>query len=383
MRHIIIGGGVAAAAAAEAIAAGDPQARITVVGDEEFFFYYRPMLPLVVSGERGAESLQRADPLPAGVELLYDRAEAVAAEGNEVRLASGRSLEFDRLLIATGGAARVPAIEGAQAESLLTLRSLADAKRLAQAAATVSRAVVIGGGFVGIKTACALRHRGLAVSVVEQMATILAPRLDSEGARIAADHLRAAGIDIWTSEKVTAISGKELHLAGGGVIDADLVVIAAGVRPNTAFLGKDSGIEVKAGIKVDERMQTSRPGVYAAGDVAETVDFVSGQPMVSGLWSNAAIMGRTAGVNMAGGKRRAANLIAVMNATELMGLPVISAGDLTAAGDGVETRTERRNGSYRRIVFRHGIPVGLVMIGDIQGAGVLVNRIRHGIAAGA
>ena len=380
MDYTIVGGGIAAVSAFKAIRALDPHGAITVVSEEEHCFYYRPMTPLVVKGDRERDEILYDHAHLTGISFIHDRAVSLDTAGQEIGLASGKALPYQRLLIATGSAPKVPKIPGIEAApNVFYLRTLADAQQLNQAAGAARRAVVLGGGLVGIKKACALHHRGLTVTVVEEQPSILIPRLDPEGAAMIAERLAAEGIEIVTSDCVAAIldNGSKVRLASGRELAADMVCVAVGVTPNLAWLA-GSGIATDQGILVDKRLATSSGAVYAAGDVVQTRDLITGKPLVSGLWTNAVEMGKVAGTNMAGGKASYEGGLETMNATEIEGLAMISVGDILAEIPGSEVAIRRRDGSYRKLVFDHDRLTGAVFIGEIANAGVYTALIRSG-----
>lgn len=383
MDYTIVGGGIAAFAALKAIRQLDPRTRVTVVSEEEHCFYYRPMTPLMVKGDRERDELLSAAAIPE-FHHLHDRAVGLDPAARTLTLRQGGSLGFKRLLIATGSTPVIPEIPGVRQANIYYLRTLADATALREAGKGAKRAVVLGGGLVGIKQAVALRHLGLEVTVVEQAEQILQPRLDREGAEIVAARLQATGIRLRTGESLAEIGpqGREVRLASGETMATDLVCIAVGVKPNLAWLA-GSGLTIDRALVVDERMETSGAGIHAAGDVVQTTDLVTGRIMVSGLWANAVEMGRIAGINMAGGRMKHGGSLEIMNATEIERLPFISVGDIMAEGNGHEVFRQRHGDRYRKLVFKGDRLVGAVFLGEVTNAGVYTALIRSGRPLGA
>lgn len=375
MSYTIVGGGIAAISAAKAIRAYDPQGEIIVVGEEKHSFYYRPMTPLVVKGDRERDELLHEGPAPANIRFIHGRAVALDPVGRRVLLEKGEAIPFEKLLIATGSSPRVPDIPGIHKGNIYYLHTLADAERLRDAARVANRAVILGGGLVGIKKALALRHHGVEVFIVEQLAHILVPKIDQEGAQMVAERLETAGITIRTNETVREILADRVVLASGAQLQADLICIAAGVQPNIGWLA-DSGISIGKALCVDERMQTNLPAVFAAGDVVQMFDAVTGKTVVSGLWANAVEMGKTAGINMAGGKAKYPGGLAVMNATEIEGLALVAAGDVLAENQGATVVRRRQGGNFRKLVFQGDRLIGVVFIGDLSEAGVCTTLVR-------
>lgn len=383
MEYTIIGGGIAAYAALKAIRDLDQHSRVTVVSEEQHCFYYRPMTPLVVKGDRERDEILYAGELP-DFHTIHDRATGLDPAARTITLAHGAPLSFERLLIATGSSPVIPKIKGLTKDNVYLLRTLAEAEKLREGARGAKRAVIIGGGLVGIKKAVALHRSGLAVTVIEQQEEILLPRLDREGAAMVAEKLRKEGITILTGAGVVEIDepGRRVTLASGTILDTDLVCVAVGVRPNLEWLA-GSGLAMEQGLVVDKRMRTSSEQIYGAGDVVQTRDLVTGKTMVSALWTNAVAMGRTAGLNMAGGKMDYPGSLEVMNATEIEQLAMISVGDINPVGDGYEIASRRSGESYRKLVFRNEALVGAVFLGDITNAGVYTALIKSGRPLGA
>lgn len=377
MRYAIVGGSAAGLSALRAVRAHDPSGKVVLISGEKEF-YYRPLIPYVVEGSRAAEDIALVEETADfhGVEVVFERAASLDAAKKEISLESGRKVGFDRLLIATGGAALVPGVPGIG--RAFTLRTLDDARRLGEASRGAGSAVVMGGGFVGLKAAAALKKIGMKVAVVEKLGQVLYPRLDGKGAEILSRRLSRAGIDILTGETVAEVLPREVRLGSGVVLKADVVVAAVGVRPGTEWLG-GSGLGVERAVVVDEMLMTSAEGIYAAGDVAQGRELVGGAPAVSALWTNAFEMGRAAGANMAGGKVKYPGFLGVMNATEFEGLPVVSVGDV--AGEG-EVFASSGGEGYRKLVFRGGRLVGAIFMGDIRRAGIYTNLIKNAVPVG-
>jgi len=383
MNYTIVGGGIAAFAALKAIRQLDPHAHVTVINEEEHCFYYRPMTPLVVKGDRERDEILSDERIPE-FHRLHDRAVSLDTATRSIALRQGGSHSFERLLIATGSSPVIPDIPGIHEKNIYYLRTLTDATKLREAAKKAKKAVVLGGGLVGIKQAVALNHLGIEVTVVEKEACILQPRLDREGAEIIAGKLKEKGIRLLLGESITEIGaeGRKVRLASGETIATDLVCIAVGVKPNLAWLS-GSGLAIDRALVVDEKMETNVAGIYAAGDVVQSKDMVTGKTMVSGLWTNAVDMGRTAGTNMAGGKLKYAGSLEIMNATEIERVAFISVGNILAEGNGIDIVRHRRNNDvYRKLIFKDDILTGAVFLGDVTNAGIYTALIKSGMPLG-
>ncbi len=383
MRYIIIGNGAAGNAAAAAIRERDPAGEVLIYSAEPEPAYYRPLIVNLISEDINKDISFAAAPIypaEAGAYLGQGVARLEAAE-KLIILENGQRCAYDRLLLATGAAAIVPDLPGWTGLGAHVLRTMADGRAVAEAAAQARQAVVIGAGRVGLKAAMALRQRGLAVTLVEQEARVAHMQFDPVAGEILAAALEAQGFHLAFGQTVTGIGRaagriQSVTLGDGRALPAQLVVAALGVRPNAA-LARQAGLEVRRGVVVDEKLRTSAPEIYAAGDVAETADLLTGQPIVSGLWTNAVEMGRLAGANMAGAARAYPGAFAVLNSLEVAGIPTVAIG-LTnpPPGDDCQVLYSRRGRHYRKLVFKAGALVGALLVGDIDGAGVYAGLMR-------
>lgn len=391
MRYVIIGGSVAGISAAKEIRENDSSGEIVMISGEKSGPYFRPMIPLLIAGQKSEEDiLYPEDQLPGkSINAICGTVIEVDAKKKEVLLASGERLAFDTLLIATGGAPLKPAIPGLEGEGVYPLRSMAHAIQIRDAVPTAVSAVVIGGGLVGIKAALALREQAISsgktpreVTVIETLPEILSGRLDRRGAEIIRAAVMQQGISVLTGENVSevvrrqsAVSG--VKLSSGRTIKTDLVIVAAGVKPDIAYL-KNSGIQTNRGVLVNELLQTNIADVYAAGDAVEGEDLVTGQTVVSGLWTNAVEMGRTAGMNMAGRNVKYPGFLSVMNAAELAGIPFVSVG-VIEPGIGYKTIIHDRDYGYSKLVFKDDFLEGAIFVRDLKNAGIYTNLIKNRI----
>jgi len=380
MSYLIVGGSVAGISAAKAIRRKDPSAEIKIISEENKP-YCRPMIPLLLSGERdGSEILWPEDiEKTAWVQVIHDRATLIDHESKSLKLAGGGALGYRKILIATGAKPRKLDVKGSDTKGVFTFRTIEDVIKIREMAANAKKAVVIGGGFTGIKAAEALTKKGIKTTVIEIMPHILHPRLDSVGAGIVASALAAEGIELVLNETVHEIASVNGHAAGvittsSKAFRADFVVVAVGTSPNME-LAEKSGISMGKGIIVNDNLATNLPDVYSAGDAVQFRDIVTGQDSVSALWSNAAEMGRIAGSNMAGENLKYGGLLSVKNATEIAGISMISAGE--ASGTGHEVYSHTGPGYYRKLVFDRDVLIGAIFMGDLSGAGIYVNLINN------
>ncbi|HAM49894.1 MAG TPA: hypothetical protein DCP92_04070 [Nitrospiraceae bacterium] len=387
MHHVIIGGSIAGISAAKEIQRGDVGAKITVVSEEKTRMYYRPMLPFVI--EKDEIDITFVDD-PAerfATKNVFEKVTGIDVSSKEVRFSSGTKLGFDKLLIATGSGAIIPDIPGLGGDDVFPLRTMENALEIKSSVKGKRSAVVMGGGFVGTKAAIALKHLGLKVTIIEKMEQILPQRLDRRGAGIVSDVMRAAGIEIIVNDSISEIirdSGavKSVRLSSGGSRGADMVIVAVGTKPNVEVF-KDPGIKFDRGILINEFLQTNIPDIYAAGDVVEYVDLITGLPSVSALWTNAEEMGRFAGKNMTGDNIKYRGFLSVMNATDIFNIAVTSAGLIEPEGKGYEIFVQDNINSYRKLVLKGDSLAGMVFIGDVSNAGIYTNLIKNRIPLGS
>jgi len=377
-KYLIIGNSAGGIGAVEAIREADERGPITILSDEAHPAYSRPLLPYYLSGERPREKLLFRPPDfydEKGVTALLGRkAVRLDVGGRRVWLEDGEEILWEKLLLATGGTPNVSGMEGAR---IFTFNTLDDAARLDDALNRgARRAVVIGAGLIGVGVAQALRKRGVEVTLVARSPRVLSLILDEAASALAAAALASGGIKIVTGsggEKVER-EGREVALGRGERIPCDLVVVARGVLPRSG-LAREAGIKVNRGIVVNRYMETDAPDIYACGDAAEAYDFIYGENRLNPLWPNAYIGGRTAGHNMAGLAREYPGG-AGMTALRCFGLPIIAVG-MTNPEDGFEVLSRSDGNTYRKFVLREGKIKGMILVGKVGKAGLLLRLIRE------
>jgi apoptosis-inducing factor 3 len=309
-RIVIVGGGAAGFAAAERLRREGYAGSLTLLSADDAAPYDRPNLSKdYLAGTAPEEWIPlRPDGFYAenGIELrLGATAAALDPAGRRVLLAGGGELPFDRLLLATGAEPVRPPIPGADGLQVRTLRSLRDSRALIEAAKAARRAVLIGAGFIGLEVAASLRARGLAVHVVAPEARPLERVLGPELGDLVRQLHEERGVVFHLGEEVAAIEPGRVRLKGGQSLDAGLVVLGTGVRPRTE-LAERAGLAVEHGVLVDEYLETSAPGIFAAGDIARWPDPHTGERIRIEHWVVAERQGQTAALNMldAGGRAR-------------------------------------------------------------------------------
>jgi len=388
--HVIIGNGPAGVVAAETLRQVDPQATITLLGDEAEPPYSRMAIPYLLMGEIGEAGCylrKEADHFPARqIELRHGRVQAVATGSRQVLLADGSALPYDRLLIASGARAQRPRLPGIDLPQVLSCWTLADARALAVRVVPGARVLQMGAGFIGCIILESLKVRGPQLTVVEMGDRMVPRMMDEVAGAMIGRWCEQRGVGVRTGRCVEEIStaGEELRvtLDNGEALAVDVVISATGVRPNVDFLA-GSGVEVAAGIVVDETMQTSVAGVYAAGDVAEAVEFGTGRRVLNAIQPNAVEQARVAALNMAG---RGGRLRATFpfNVLDTLGLISASFGQWQGVSGG-ETAQLLDEAAYRylRLAFDGDRLVGANSIGHTEHIGVLRGLIQGQVRLGS
>jgi NAD(P)H-nitrite reductase large subunit/Fe-S-cluster-containing hydrogenase component 2 len=386
---VVVGSSAAGIAACEAAREHAPGCSITMV-TADASPYSRPLLSYALAGRleaqqtnwRGAGYLEHE----LGVHLVGGR-KAVRLESGlgALMLDRGEELGFERLILATGARAAGLSIPGTVLPGVFALRNLEDLEAISDWCGRTSakpRAVVLGGGNVGLQACEAFRTRGLHVTVVAASPQLLSQMVDAEAGRRLADLFRAHGVDVRTNCDAEEVLGagcvEAVRLDDGELLAADLVLVAKGIVPNVEWL-RGSGVRIGRGISVDLSGRTNVPGVFAAGDCAEAPDPLTGRLTLSGIWPVAYEMGRAAGSTAVGVARASAGALR-MNASRFFGESIISVGEVRQerlAGARAEIPTGR-DGAYRKLVYHNGRLAGALLYGDISGAGAYYRQYREG-----
>jgi len=391
-RYVIIGGSAGAVGAVEAIREVDPTGDILVIDEEQNIAYSRPMMVKYLSREANLEQMlfPTKDFWEKHRVQLYLGKKVVKLDllQKTVELENTERIGFDKLLIATGSMPSIPNVEGINKKGVYTFTRLTDALRIKEAITfnKAQKAVIVGVGLIGISVAEALAKLGLKVTIVGRRDRILNQILDHKASEILEAAMKRKGVSVVKGRTVQRVLGKKdngdfvgaVVLDDGSSIECDIVVFAIGVAPRTE-LASQAGLKVNRGILTDKCMQTNLPDVYACGDVVEAYDFVHGTNRVLALWPLARIGGRVAGYNMAGQKFEYPGGTA-MSALNYFGVSIISAG-LTTVDDvgGHETLVfhDQKRSIYRKIVLKDGTIKGMILVGDVERAGVIFNLMKN------
>jgi len=382
MRVVIIGNGIAGVTAARTIREQDSEAEIEIYTAEGCHHYPRPQLIEFLAGRVPPERVVLHDELwyrdrGIGVHLKTPVA-GLEPEHGQIVLGSGDRVSYDRLLLATGARPYLPEIPGIDREGVFTLRTLEDARALKGRAQRAKELIVIGGGLLGLEAARAFcATTGAPAHVLERRGWPLSRQLDREGGELLMRRLREMGVEIITEAQSLQILGDErvrgVELRDGRMIDGGLVLMATGIVPNVE-LAREAGLEVNRGVVVDEHLQTSAPGIYAAGDVAE----FGGR--VYGIIPAALEQARIAALNIAGEGAEYGGTVP-SNTLHVAGIELFSVGEVDpppeAGFEEIRDRDEER-GIYKKLVFRDGRLVGAILLGTRRNSIHLARLIAAG-----
>ncbi len=383
MDHIVIGAGPAGVVAVEQIRKHDPNGSIVLIGDEPEPPYSRMAIPYyLVKRIDEAGTHLRKDPGhygALGIEVLRGRVSSIDTANQEIMLDAGGSRRYDRLLIAAGASPITPPIPGVDLSGVHNCWTLEDARSIIKRMEPGNSVVLVGAGFIGCIILEALAQSGVKLTVVETENRMVPRMMNDVSGGMIKDWCLSKGVDVLTSTRVTAIeAGSPLvvRFDNGEEVSADLVITATGVAPNTAFL-EGSGIDVDAGIVVNEFLVTSAPNVYAAGDCARGKDFSTGGYSVQAIQPTAVEHGMLAARNMVHGHSQGNRGQVNMNVLDTLGLISSSFGMWMGVdgGDSVE-RIDRDRFRYVNLQFEDDRIVGASALGMTDHVGVLRGMIQ-------
>ena len=388
--YVIVGNSVAAMACVEGIRATDKTTPITLIAKEPHHTYSRPLITYLLGGlvtedqmlYRPADYYEKT-----GVRTILDT-EVTRVDTAErcVETADGQQIGFEKLLIAVGGRPIVPGdVDGANLDGVFTFTTLDDAHAIKAYIDEhkVADALVVGGGLIGLKSVEALIELDLNLTVVELADRMLSATFDETASDLLQKKLLGAGVNVLCNNTVSRIRGGDgagkvsgAILRDGSEIKCGMVIFAIGVLPDTRLV-EGTDVEVDRGILVDNHMQTSVEGIYAAGDVAQAEELLCGEQRCIPIFPNAYRQGMVAGENMSGaGAEWAGGL--VMNAVAICGMNTISVGMTSALDDTFEALTalDETDYRYKKILLLGDYIVGAIFVGDIDRSGIITGLIR-------
>jgi NAD(P)H-nitrite reductase large subunit len=381
-RYLIIGNSAGGIGAAEAIRQVDKEGALTIVSEEPYLAYSRPLISKYLAGERTFEGIlfRPLDFYEQNNILFFPGKKVTHLElsGQTAWLEDNEQIAWEKLLLAVGGRPIFPKMKGGDKRGVFTFTNLDDAKAVVRFVGSAEKAVVIGGGLIGISVTEALVKRGVDVTVVEMKERILNTILDQQASLMAEEALTRAGAEIITGHTVIEITGREMVegvvLNNGEAMPCDLVLVAIGVSPRSE-LALDAKLKVNRGVVVDRNMATNHPGVYSCGDVAEAYDFVYRENRLTPIWPNAYVGGRIAGYNMAGIPAKYPGGTA-MNSLCYFGINIISVGMPTAPNDGYEVINKQENNTYQKVILKDNLIVGMIFVENIEKSGIIHSLMR-------
>lgn len=379
MRVIVVGNGLAGTIFAKSLRELNPDVKIDIFGEEGYLYYPRPNLIEFLAGniEYGQLFAYPEDWYQERhLEIhLGKRVDKVIPGSLEVELQDGRREKFDKLILTDGARASVPPIKGSDKKGVFTLRTLDNALDILDHLEKLQKLAVIGGGLLGLEIARAMISKGVDVDIVEFFPYLLGRQLDPQGASILKDQIEKMGIRVHLDSATEEIFGKNeakgLRLKSGKRIDADMVIVAAGVRSNVD-LAKEAGLEVNRGVVVNDLLQTSDTNIYAAGDNVEH------KGRSYGIIPASFQQSRTAAFNVAG-QEQAYEGTTPSNTLKVVGLHVTSIGLVSPEeGTGEEFRkADLEAGLYKKIVVQDGIVVAAIWMGTKQGVNEINRIVAH------
>ncbi len=377
-RLVIVGNGMAAARLVdELVKSSLGRYAIAVIGEEPRLAYNRVLLSSVLAGETASHEIELK---PAswwrerGVTLKYgSRATEIDIGRRELKIENDESIEFSKLVLATGSTPLRLNVPGADLPGVNTFRDTRDVDLLLTLAAQKKRVVVVGGGLLGLEAAYGLAKAGAPVTLLHLMDRLMERQLDAPAAQLLKSLVERKGINILLNASTARIAGESkvegVELADGRRIDADAVIFAAGIRPNVA-LAAEAGIKVNRGVVVDDVMQTSVDGVFALGECAEHRGICYG--LVEPAYEQARVLAR----HLAGREASYPGSVVATN-LKVSGVAVFSAGDfLGAEGSESIVLSDARRGAYKKLVIADGRLTGAVLIGDVTDALWYLELIR-------
>lgn len=386
MDYVIVGNGVSAIGAIEGIRLHDKVGKIVVVSDEEVPTYGRPLISYYLSDKIKFETLPfRPEEFyqKNNVEMkLGSRVLSVDAKARKLVLDCGDTVEYDKLLIATGGTPTKLDMPGIDGPGVHNFTTVAHAEALKELVDKVNKVVVIGAGLIALKAAEGFAEKGVDVTILVR-SRIMRTYFDGTASELIVEHLEKNGIRFMqgtaTNEIVRLKDGTIKGVdTDKGLVEADVVIVAAGVRPNMG-LAAQAGLTCYQGIRVDDYLATSNGDVFAAGDVAEAKDLLTGEYTVRPIWPNAYTQGRYAGLNMAGADKPYTGGLS-MNSITYYGLATISVGETNLddeSGYEITVHLDREKSIYRKLIFKDDVLVGCILIGEIDAAGFYTSFIKN------
>lgn len=379
-QFVIIGNAIAAAGCIEGIRKIDRDTKIIVVSAENRHVYCRPLISYYLEGKTDPERMKyRPDTFYSenncdvlyGVEALH-----ISPESSTIDLSNGSVLSYDAVCIATGSSPFVPPFTGLDnVENKYTFMTMDSALAIENAITAESRVMIIGAGLIGLKCAEGLVHRVASITVCDLANRVLSSIMDDDCAGMMQKSLEENGIRFMLEDSASRFEKNKAFMKSGKEVDFDILILAIGVRPNIGLV-KDAGGAVSKGILTNDRMETSLPGIFAAGDCVESCDVSSGNRIILAIFPNAYLQGYCAGVNMAGGNAVFDHAIP-MNSIGFFGQHAMTAGSYFDEEHGGCVYEERSENRIKRLFSKDGYLTGFMLVGDTERAGIYTSLVRE------
>ena len=377
--YIIIGNGIAGFNAAEAIRKRNSVCSIEIISSERYLTYYRPQLSDALYADLPDEQfyLAKKDYYEKNnITLTLDTMVLdIKPQLKTITLIDGTVKSYDKLILANGGIAFLPSLPGTNKQGVHVLRSLNDALEIKCSLGVIKKAIVIGGGLLGLEAAWEMKKKDIEVTVVEFFPRLLPNQLDENGAKVFKKIVSSSGVEIILADSAKEILGDEkvtgLQLSSGKKIEADLILFSVGVRPNK-MLGKNAGLSINNGVLINDKMETSAKDIYACGDVAELDNIVYGN------WPASQEMGTVAGKNVVGDTVKFENFVSsiVFNA---LNAELFTAGKVNEPNTVDFEMKDNDKNIYKKLFFKEGRLIGGILLGDTSKAVQVVSGIQNGL----
>ena len=381
-QYVVIGNGVAAVGCIEGIRKEDAAGKIIVISEEPHPVYCRPLISYYLEGKTNLEKMAYRDKNfyeRMGCEVFYGKKAAqIDPSTKQIALNDDTVIPYDKLCIATGSSPFVPPFTGLESvEQKHSFMTIDDMLELEASINENSDVLIVGAGLIGLKCAEGLKDRVSSITICDLADRVLSSILDADCAAMMQKHLEQNGINFMLNDSAISFDKNTAFMKSGKTVRFDVLVLAVGVRANTSLI-KEIGGEVNRGILISNKMETSIPDIYAAGDCTEGEDISFHDKRVLAILPNAYMQGNCAGINMAGGSSVFDKGIP-MNSIGFFGLHAMTAGSYYTAEQGGELYEEKSEGTLKRLFTRDDYLTGFILIGATERAGIYTSLIRERI----
>ena len=381
-QYVVIGNGVAAVGCIEGIRKEDAAGKIIVISKEPHPVYCRPLISYYLEGKTNLERMAYRDKNfyeRMECEVLYGKkAVQIDPSTKQIALNDDTVIPYDKLCIPTGSSPFVPPFTGLESvEQKHSFMTIDDMLELEASINENSDVLIVGAGLIGLKCAEGLKDRVSSITICDLADRVLSSILDADCAAIMQKHLEQNGINFMLNDSAISFDKNTAFMKSGKTVRFDVLVLAVGVRANTSLI-KGIGGEVNRGILISNKMETSIPDIYAAGDCTEGEDISFHDKRVLAILPNAYMQGNCAGINMAGGSSVFDKGIP-MNSIGFFGLHAMTAGSYYTAEQGCELYEEKSEGTLKRLFTSGDYLTGFILIGATERAGIYTSLIRERI----